>query len=166
MRAVLAVLAALLAVGTALSRPGLLPHGPARGDARLRPGDDESSPGVLLRRALRLYGRSARRLYVSPAWPCAPFLPFFPPGRSSYSLLRFLLSIISLCPSIFTPVQLSALRASLLPALSLSASLHPSVPPSLLPYGFSPLHLYPRPSLRSLSLAPSSPVSLCFPPSF
>ncbi|RMB98530.1 hypothetical protein DUI87_24744 [Hirundo rustica rustica] len=64
MRAVLAALAALLAVGTALPRPGLLPHGPARGDARLRPGDDESSPGVLLRRALRLYGRSARRLYV------------------------------------------------------------------------------------------------------
>uniref|UniRef100_A0A8C3RBC9 Nidogen 2 n=1 Tax=Cyanoderma ruficeps TaxID=181631 RepID=A0A8C3RBC9_9PASS len=49
---------------TALPRPGLLPHGPTRGDARLRPGDDESSPGVLLRRALRLYGRSARRLYV------------------------------------------------------------------------------------------------------
>uniref|UniRef100_A0A8C3VDI5 Nidogen 2 n=1 Tax=Catharus ustulatus TaxID=91951 RepID=A0A8C3VDI5_CATUS len=64
MRAVLAVLAAVLAVGTALSRPGLLPHGPARGDARLRPGDDESSPGLLLRRALRLYGRAGRRLYV------------------------------------------------------------------------------------------------------
>ncbi|XP_030922071.1 nidogen-2, partial [Geospiza fortis] len=32
--------------------------------ARLRPGDDESSPGLLLRRALRLYGRAARRLYV------------------------------------------------------------------------------------------------------
>uniref|UniRef100_A0A8U7NHQ6 Nidogen 2 n=1 Tax=Corvus moneduloides TaxID=1196302 RepID=A0A8U7NHQ6_CORMO len=64
MRAVAAVLAAVLAVGAALPRPGLLPHGPARGDARLRPGDDESSPGVLLRRALRLYGRAARRLYV------------------------------------------------------------------------------------------------------
>uniref|UniRef100_A0A8U7NHW7 Nidogen 2 n=1 Tax=Corvus moneduloides TaxID=1196302 RepID=A0A8U7NHW7_CORMO len=49
MRAVAAVLAAVLAVGAALPRPGLLPHGPARGDARLRPGDDESSPGVLLR---------------------------------------------------------------------------------------------------------------------
>ncbi|RLV98301.1 hypothetical protein DV515_00010943 [Chloebia gouldiae] len=64
MRALAAVLAAVLAVGTALPRPGLLPHGPARGDARLRPGDDESSPGLLLRRALRLYGRAARRLYV------------------------------------------------------------------------------------------------------
>ncbi|XP_053836223.1 nidogen-2 isoform X2 [Vidua macroura] len=64
MRAVAAVLAAVLAVGAALPRPGLLPHGPARGDARLRPGDDESSPGLLLRRALRLYGRAARRLYV------------------------------------------------------------------------------------------------------
>ncbi|XP_074677239.1 nidogen-2 isoform X1 [Strix aluco] len=59
-----AVLTVLAAVGAALPRPGLLPHGPARGDARLRPGDDESSPGVLLRRALRLYGRAARRLYV------------------------------------------------------------------------------------------------------
>ncbi|XP_075360054.1 nidogen-2 isoform X2 [Mycteria americana] len=64
MRAVAAVLAAVLAVGAALPRRGLLPHGPARRDARLRPGDDESSPGVLLRRALRLYGRAARRLYV------------------------------------------------------------------------------------------------------
>ncbi|XP_054683061.1 nidogen-2 isoform X1 [Grus americana] len=64
MRAVAAVLAAVLAVGAALPRRGLLPHGPARGDARLRPGDDESSPGVPLRRALRLYGRTARRLYV------------------------------------------------------------------------------------------------------
>ncbi|XP_074960432.1 nidogen-2 isoform X2 [Phalacrocorax aristotelis] len=66
MRAVaeLAVLAAVLAVGAALSRRGLLPHGPARGDARLRPGDDESSPGVSLPRTLRLYGRAARRLYV------------------------------------------------------------------------------------------------------
>ncbi|KAL2304110.1 hypothetical protein Nmel_009402 [Mimus melanotis] len=72
MRAVLAVLAAVLAVGAALSRPELLPHGPARGDARLRPGDDESSPGLLLRRALRLYGRSARRLYLfrlQLGWP-------------------------------------------------------------------------------------------------
>ncbi|KAM6255307.1 nidogen-2 [Spheniscus humboldti] len=64
MRAAAAVLAAVLAVGAALPRRGLLPHGPARGDARLRPGDDESSPGVPLRRALRLYGRAARRLYV------------------------------------------------------------------------------------------------------
>ncbi|XP_055571561.1 nidogen-2 isoform X1 [Falco cherrug] len=64
MRAVAAVLAAVLAAGTALPRPGLLPHGPARRDARLRPGDDESSPGVPLRRPLRLYGRAARRLYV------------------------------------------------------------------------------------------------------
>ncbi|XP_074400182.1 nidogen-2 isoform X9 [Zonotrichia albicollis] len=64
MRAAAALLAAVLALGAALPRPGLLPHGPARGDARLRPGDDESSPGLLLRRALRLYGRAARRLYV------------------------------------------------------------------------------------------------------
>uniref|UniRef100_A0A672TTZ4 Nidogen 2 n=1 Tax=Strigops habroptila TaxID=2489341 RepID=A0A672TTZ4_STRHB len=64
MRAVAAVLAAALAVGAALPRPGLLPHGPARGDARLRSGDDESSPGVPLRPAPRLYGRAARRLYV------------------------------------------------------------------------------------------------------
>uniref|UniRef100_A0A8C6IXA9 Uncharacterized protein n=1 Tax=Melopsittacus undulatus TaxID=13146 RepID=A0A8C6IXA9_MELUD len=64
MRAVAAVLVAALAVGTALPRPGLLPHGPASGDARLQPGDDESSPGVLLRPAPRLYGHSARRLYV------------------------------------------------------------------------------------------------------
>nr|XP_021394106.1 nidogen-2 [Lonchura striata domestica] len=64
MRTLAAVLAAVLALGAALPRPGLLPHGPARGDARLRPGDDESSPGLLLRRALRLYGRAARRLYV------------------------------------------------------------------------------------------------------
>ncbi|KAM6393765.1 nidogen-2 isoform 1-T1 [Pluvialis apricaria] len=61
---VVAVAAVVVAVGTALPRRGLLPHGPAGGDARLRPGDDESSPGVSLRRALRLYGRAARRLYV------------------------------------------------------------------------------------------------------
>ncbi|XP_050752742.1 nidogen-2 isoform X1 [Gymnogyps californianus] len=62
--AVAVAVLAVLAVGAALPRPGLLPHGPARGDARLRPGDDESSPGVPLRSALRLYGRAARRLYV------------------------------------------------------------------------------------------------------
>ncbi|XP_053924157.1 nidogen-2 isoform X3 [Cuculus canorus] len=59
-----AVLAVLAAAATALPRPGLLPHGPARGDARLPPGDDESSPGVPLRRAPRLFGSAARRLYV------------------------------------------------------------------------------------------------------
>ncbi|XP_068005190.1 nidogen-2 isoform X1 [Melanerpes formicivorus] len=64
MRVAVAVLAAVLAVGTAVPRPGLFPYGPARGGARLRPGDDESSPGVTLSRALRLYGRAARRLYV------------------------------------------------------------------------------------------------------
>ncbi|XP_064919265.1 nidogen-2 isoform X2 [Columba livia] len=68
MRGVVTALAAVLAVGTAvgtaLPRPGLLPYGPARGDARLRPGDDESSPGVSLSRALHLYGHAARRLYV------------------------------------------------------------------------------------------------------
>ncbi|KAM9381287.1 nidogen-2 [Phaethornis superciliosus] len=58
------LVAVLVAVGTALPRPGLFPYGPGRGDARLRPGDDESSPGLPLRRALRLYGRAARRLYV------------------------------------------------------------------------------------------------------
>uniref|UniRef100_A0A663E182 Nidogen 2 n=1 Tax=Aquila chrysaetos chrysaetos TaxID=223781 RepID=A0A663E182_AQUCH len=62
--ATVTVVVTVLAVGTALPRPGLLPYGPTRGDARLRPGDDESSPGVPLRRALRLYGRAARRLYV------------------------------------------------------------------------------------------------------
>ncbi|XP_075283321.1 nidogen-2 [Opisthocomus hoazin] len=64
MRAVAAVLAAVLAAGAALPRTGLLPHGPVRGDARLRVGDDESSPGVPLRRSPLLYGRAARRLYV------------------------------------------------------------------------------------------------------
>ncbi|XP_032043720.1 nidogen-2 isoform X2 [Aythya fuligula] len=48
----------------ALPRTRLLPHGPARGDLRLKAGDDESSPAVALPRALRLYGRAARRLYV------------------------------------------------------------------------------------------------------
>ncbi|XP_071601251.1 nidogen-2 isoform X2 [Heliangelus exortis] len=58
------LVAVVAAVGTALPRPGLFPYGPGRGDARLRAGDDESSPGLPLRRALRLYGRAARRLYV------------------------------------------------------------------------------------------------------
>ncbi|XP_064367902.1 nidogen-2 [Dromaius novaehollandiae] len=61
---VLAVLAVLAAAAAALPRGALLPHGVARGDARLRPGDDESSAAVPLRRELPLYGRTARRLYV------------------------------------------------------------------------------------------------------
>uniref|UniRef100_A0A669Q3Z3 Nidogen 2 n=1 Tax=Phasianus colchicus TaxID=9054 RepID=A0A669Q3Z3_PHACC len=42
----------------------LLPYGAAHGDGRLRHGDDESSPGVVLRPPMRLYGRAARRLFV------------------------------------------------------------------------------------------------------
>ncbi|XP_069712857.1 nidogen-2 isoform X3 [Phaenicophaeus curvirostris] len=60
-----AVLAGLLAaVAAALPLPGLLPHGPDRGDARLPPGDDESSAGIPLRPSPRLLGGSARRLFV------------------------------------------------------------------------------------------------------
>ncbi|XP_067151275.1 nidogen-2 [Apteryx mantelli] len=62
--AALAALAAALAAAAALPRGALLPHGAARGDARLRPGDDESSAAVPLRRDLPFYGRAARRLYV------------------------------------------------------------------------------------------------------
>ncbi|XP_068803750.1 nidogen-2 [Struthio camelus] len=65
MRALAALVAlAALAAATALPRRALLPHGAARGDARLRPGDDESSPAVPLRRRLPFYGRAARHLYV------------------------------------------------------------------------------------------------------
>ncbi|OXB72825.1 UNVERIFIED_CONTAM: hypothetical protein H355_011349 [Colinus virginianus] len=63
MRAAVAVLAAA-AVAAALPREELLPHGTAHGDGMLRHGDDESSPGVVLRSPLRLYGRAARRLFV------------------------------------------------------------------------------------------------------
>ncbi|OXB64072.1 hypothetical protein ASZ78_001692, partial [Callipepla squamata] len=62
MRAAVAVLAAA-AVAAALPREELLPHGTAHGDGMLRHGDDESSPGVVLRSPLRLYGRAARRLF-------------------------------------------------------------------------------------------------------
>ncbi|XP_062433728.1 nidogen-2 [Rhea pennata] len=62
--AALAALAALAAAAAALPRGALLPHGAARGDARLRPGDDESSGAEPLRRPLPFYGRAARRLYV------------------------------------------------------------------------------------------------------
>ncbi|KAM8808003.1 nidogen-2 [Eudromia elegans] len=62
--AALAVLAALAAAAAALPRAALLPHGAARGDARLRAGDDESSAAVTLRRELPFYGRATRRLYV------------------------------------------------------------------------------------------------------
>ncbi|XP_015721444.1 nidogen-2 isoform X2 [Coturnix japonica] len=66
MRAVRALLAvaAVAAAVAALPRSELLPYGAAHGDGRLRHGDDESSPGVLLRPPMRLYGRVARRLFV------------------------------------------------------------------------------------------------------
>ncbi|XP_072194561.1 nidogen-2 isoform X1 [Excalfactoria chinensis] len=67
MRAVVAALvaAAVAAVAAAaLPRAELLPYGAAHGDGRLRHGDDESSPGVVLRPPMRLYGRAARRLFV------------------------------------------------------------------------------------------------------
>ncbi|XP_021257168.1 nidogen-2 [Numida meleagris] len=66
MRVAVAVLvaSAVAAVAAALPRAELLPYGAALGDGRLRHGDDESSPGVVLRPPLRLYGRAARRLFV------------------------------------------------------------------------------------------------------
>ncbi|XP_048805081.1 nidogen-2 [Lagopus muta] len=66
MRAAVAVLAvaAAAAVAALPPRAELLPYGAAHGDGRLRHGDDESSPGVVLRPPMRLYGRAARRLFV------------------------------------------------------------------------------------------------------
>lgn len=77
--AVLAVAAAAAAVAALPPRAELLPYGAAHGDGRLRHGDDESSPGVVLRPPMRLYGRAARRLFVSPRAPALPpFLSVLP----------------------------------------------------------------------------------------
>ncbi|KAI6068033.1 Nidogen-2 [Aix galericulata] len=159
-----------------LPRTGLLPHGPARGDLRLKAGDDESSPAVALPRALRLYGRAARRLYVSAPLPSSPaaFPALCPSSRPSFhpscrpSVPAASLSLPTLLSS-FPPLFHSSLSSFLPPLPSHPPSI-PSFPPSLHPSA-SPFPLsIPLFPLLSSSIHPSPPsfhLSLSsFPPSF